>query len=1688
MKKLLFCLLILSAFISKAQVYNNEWIDHSKTYYKFKVGKTGLHRLPQSVIAAAGLGSTPAEYFQLWRNGAQIPIYTTVASGPLSASDYIEFWGEMNDGKPDKELYRKPEYQLNDKYSLQTDTATYFLTVDLVVSNNLRLRETTNNLAGNTLPVEPYFMYTIGNYFNKARLNNGYAVNVGETLYSSSYDKGEGYTSTEIGGTPHSFTFTDLNVYAAGPEAKFKIALSGNRVNSRRYRVKINSDSLLGKQMDYYNDSKDSGTFAANKLATTNRAIVEVARISSVGSDVLVIHQYELTYPRQFNFSAQQNFEFSLPANASGNYLEIKNFNFGSVAPVLYDLTNGKRYVGNISTPSIVKVALEPSLTDRRLVLVSQVATNSTSITASLEMRKFVDYSQAGNQGNYIIITNSLLIPSSGPNSIEDYKQYRSSVEGGGHNVLVALIDELVDQFAFGIKKHPMSIRNFLLYARDQFSTKPKNVLLIGKGVNYVHQRGYENYTDLNKLNLVPTFGWPASDMLLAANKGDSYPQIPIGRLSVVNSQEVTDYLKKIKEYEALQRFSSPLIKDMAWTKNVVHTVGASEESLQRILDYYMDGFEKIISDSLFGAKVNKFSKTSAETVEQIKNGGLDRLFEEGISLITYFGHSSNSALSYNLNSPENYKNKDGKYPVFFALGCMAGDFYNFNTIRFQKKETISESFVLAPGKGSIVFIASSHFGIPHYLDIQTTRNYKAISNKRYGRTIGEIMQYGISETFTYTTQEDFYARSQVEELSLHGDPAVTINSHKLPDYAIEDDMVRVNPSTISVADGEFTLNVKVMNIGRAVNRDIIIQVKQDFPNQSSAIVFQKKITGIRFQDDLVIKIPIDPVKDKGTNKLTVIVDALNEVEEAYETNNAISKEVFIYDDEVRPVYPYNFSIVNKQDIKFFGSTANPMAISKTYQMEIDTTALFNSPLRRSFTETTKGGVVEFKPNAIFLNNTVYFWRTGSTQVNGDIKWNTASFTYIADGSEGFKQSHRYQHLSSSLNGIKLDSLSGVWSFDSTFNNIFARNAIYPTSGTALGDFELSINNEKSYINGGCNYNAIVFNVFDPATLKPWKNTYSASGGLYGSLSAGCGAYREYGFEFSLSTSTSRKKAMDFLDFIPNGYVVIARGNVDPNVNGNTYVAKWKEDETLFGSGNSLYHKLIAQGVPDLDSFYKPRTYTLGFKKNGQVDLQSKSVFSVGIYDVILFSLDVKVPHLVGTITSPQLGPAKEWKNLNWDGASLDAGAGDVAFVNVIGVSVTGEVDTLYHSLDIAQKTLDISSIDAMKYPYLKLSMVNKDPVYLTPYRLDKWQVTYVPVPEGAVAPNLYMQIRDTVEVGEPIDFKIAFKNISSYNFSDSLKVKMIITDRNNVARPIEVQKHKRVNAFDTLNIHHSIDTKKLVGRNTLYVEVNPDNDQLEQTHFNNFIYKDFYVKGDSLNPVMDVTFDNSHILSGDIVAAKPKIQIKLSDEAKWMKLDDPSLVKVQVKFPNQQVREYQYNSDTLRFTGAQNDLGSSNIATIDFAPYFDQDGDYELIISGEDKSYNKAGELDHRINFKVFNKPMISNMLNYPNPFTTSTAFVFTITGSELPQNLRIQILTLTGKVVKEITKQELGPLRVGRNITEYKWDGTDQFGQKLGNGVYLYRVITNLNGKALDKFKSEDDNTDKYFNNGYGKMYLMR
>jgi hypothetical protein len=1679
MKRILLLLLTVLSLTVEAQLYNNEWIDYNKTYYKFKVGATGLYRISQTALSPIGMGNANADHFQLWRNGQQIPIFTSVQGAALGANDYIEFWGEMNDGKPDLPLYREADYQLNDKFSLQTDTATFFLTIN-TTANNLRLIPAANNVTGNTLPEEPFFMHTFGQYF-KAKVNPGRTEFVGKSAtYSSSYDYGEGWSGGDIvAGATFVSNAPNLHQYAGAgaPDPIVKVNAVGNSTNPRQFKVRLNGDSIIGQTMDYFDYVKVSKTISISQVSSGN-AFFQVTNLCATPGDRMVITKVEFVYPRKFHFGGTSNFNFELPANAAGNYLVISGFSHSGAAPILYDLTNGKRYEANTSSAGLLKIVLQPSLVDRKLLMVSEAPANIREIT-SFQQRNFVDYRLAANQGDFLIITHpSMVGPLGGSDPVEEYRAYRSSPQGRSYNAKIYLTDQLEDQFAFGIRKHPLSIRNFLRWARTTYSSPLKSVLLIGKGVLYTQFLTSQNSPDMEKLNLVPTFGNPASDNLLSAEGNSFVPLTPIGRISVINRSELAIYLDKVKQYEQIQTLASPVIADKLWMKNVVHVTGASDNNTSDILLEALNGHKRIIEDTSYAANVSTFTKNSADAVQQVSSVRLENLFREGIGILTYFGHSSASTLEFNLDNPYNYDNA-GKYPVFIVMGCNAGSFYNFNEARFSTQETISEKFVLAKDRGSIAFLASTHLGIVHYLDIYNSRNYRAMTSTHYGATLGDIMGETIRQV-NVVTPNDFYARFQCEQFTLHGDPALKLYNFEKPDYVIEEQLVKVSPSFITVSDRVFKVDVNFMNIGKSINKNIIVEVKRTFPDRSEAVISRDTVPFTKYLDSLSYTIDIIPTRDQGLNKITVTLDAGNAVDELYETNNSVTKDLYIIEDDVKPVYPYNYSIINQQDIKLVASSADPFAPAHEYRMEMDTTELFNSSSKITRTLNTAGGVFEFTPGITFADSTVYYWRVAAMVTTGAPVWNVSSFQYIANGNPGFSQAHYYQHLKSDKSRIELDE-AREWKYIPITNNLFVANGVWGTAITQESQLVVNVN-DSSYIRNTCNY-GIIFNVFDKNTFVPWKNqVVSATSGLYGSLNPACAASRIHNFEFP-NDSAGRNRALQFLrSVIPDGNFVVVRNQVLSKMAQNQYAVDWLKDELKYGAGNSMYTELKNQGFADIDSINQPRAFSFVFKKNGQQLHAPKFTFSNGIFDPITLSVNCITTDSSGVISSPKIGPAKSWDQLHWRGAS-DLLGGDEPTIDIFGINASGTETLLIPNLSYANQDHDISSIDAKTYPYVILQMKNVDRQHYTPYQLNYWMLTYNPVPEGAIAPNLYFTTKDTVTIGQEFDFGIAFKNVSKIDF-DSIKVKLTITDMNNLEKSF-ISKHKPLVSGDTVKFNVPVDTKTLSGNNTIFVNFNPDNDQPEQYLFNNYAFRKLYVVPDSLNPVMDVTFDGTHILNRDIISAKPRILVKLTDEMKSMILDDTSLVTVSVRYPNTEVRRFYFNSDTLQFVPASQ---GENTASVNFDPYFPEDGEYELIVTGKDRSGNFAGDVQYKVSFTIINKPMISNMLNYPNPFTTSTAFVFTVTGAEVPQNIRIQVLTITGKIVREITKDELGPLHIGRNITEFKWDGTDQYGQKLANGIYLYRVITNLNGKSLDKYKAKDDNTDKYFNKGYGKMYLMR
>jgi hypothetical protein len=300
----------------------------------------------------------------------------------------------------------------------------------------------------------------------------------------------------------------------------------------------------------------------------------------------------------------------------------------------------------------------------------------------------------------------------------------------------------------------------------------------------------------------------------------------------------------------------------------------------------------------------------------------------------------------------------------------------------------------------------------------------------------------------------------------------------------------------------------------------------------------------------------------------------------------------------------------------------------------------------------------------------------------------------------------------------------------------------------------------------------------------------------------------------------------------------------------------------------------------------------------------------------------------------------------------------------------------------------------------------------------------------------------------------------------------------------------------ETMRDTISFSTLGLAGMNTLWMEVNPYisagssvTDQPEQVHFNNLIQVPFMVNEDNIHPILDVTFNGRHILNGDIIAPESEVLISLKDENQYQIMNDVSdttLFGIYLTDPDGIQKRIPFvdgNGNTvMQWIPAETQNKRFKIV---YPALFEKDGKYTLFVQGSDRSGNASGDMEYRISFEVIHESMITYMMNYPNPFSSSTRFVFTLTGNEVPDEMIIQIMTVSGKVVREITEDQLGPIQIGRNISEYSWDGTDEFGDPLANGVYLYRVKAQINGEDIKHLES---GADTHFKKEFGKMYILR
>ncbi|HNP20000.1 MAG TPA: C25 family cysteine peptidase [Fulvivirga sp.] len=1673
----IFLLLILTcaAIQGNSQAYGDEWIDYNKQYFKVTLSQDGIYRLSYADLTNAGvpINTIDPRRLQLFYKGNEQAIFVQgQGDAVFNTTDYIEFYGKRNDGTADARLYRPVEAQPHQLYSLYSDSSAYFLTWNLTPTNGKRMASYSENNTGGLSPASSHNQEV--RLLNVGTYSPGQGFSTEEFTKFSYFDYAEGWTSPFIQENQSiDFVLTGI-VNGVQPDGvpNLEVLLLGVDNLSHDVAVEVGQNvaslrSLGTVQFNNFEKSVFTSPLQWADISAGGNITVRVTALGvSGGNDRISIPYVRLFYPQTFNMQSAATKAFRLKSNpVNKTYLEISN---AASSTQLYDITDVDNVirVGSNVNGSGISAIVNGTISERKLY-----ANASAFITPVIKKAHFRSINAASH--DYIIISHKLLMqPASGSsNPVKSYAGYRASTAGGGYDTLVVDMDMLYNQYNYGLKG-PLAIFDFMRYLVD--NGDPKFLFIIGKGLDpsvnfHRNPNGFINVTKLGVTHqirdLVPSAGNPGSDMIFTAGlNGTTYePAVPVGRLPALTSAQVMAYLNKVMESEA-QPF------DDLWHKNLLHLSGGISASELVNFRSFMDGFGAIAEDVHLGGKVQTIAKTSGSTVELINVA--DEV-NKGVSLVTFYGHSAPSITDIDIGfvtDPIFGYNNVGKYPMFLINGCNAGQFFKADIL-------FGEDWILAPNKGAIGFIAHSSFGFANNLKRYSDIFYEV----GYGdsifisKPVAQVQQE-VAKRFISVSSASPNNVTQVRQMVLLGDPAVKLFGPELPDYGITDNDVTVdsfNSDPVTAESDSFAINIIVRNYGRTRSDSIKVAVSRTL-SDNAVIVYDSIYPSVKYLDTLVFTIHKGTENGFGNNRFAIQLDSDFTIPELNENNNNAIIDFFIPLFGTKNIYPNDFAIVSEQPVEFLTQATNLLEGTREFLLEIDTVKTFNSPFKKQQTSSAKllvSWTINLLPDISANDSTVYFWRTKFAQINeGESdEWVVSSFIYIKDSPEGWSQSVFTQMDENNLSGLNRNETKQNFDYLRTYRSLDITNfgGDNPANNT---DVSVRIDNIEYMISNGflCRDNTVNLIAFDKNTAVPYSVFYPIF-----SDPKTCGRQPQVinSFRFN-ELETGGDDIIKYIDNVNEGDTVVLFTIGDPQIANWSATVRSKLEEigaltsNLAALQNGEPYILVGKkGAPagaatEIKTNISPET---------EQQLQLNTTFS-GVFSS-------------GSMSSTIIGPASQWGSVVALANVSESPVTDQYSYDIIGVSSSGEETPLFNAVNTFP--IDLSTVEASSYPYLKLNFKNSDDVNLTPPQLNRWQVFYEPVAEGIVIADEESVLKAKVQEGQIVERTYGFKNISKKQFSDSLSVKQILNNVDNRRTTINEFKIMKPAPGDTTKFKVTINSRNNVGLNDLNITVNPRIEP-ELIYENNTLDLRglIDVERDNRNPVLDVLFDGRYILNGDIVSPTPLITIRLRDENPFIANTDTTGMNIFIKQECEtcSFKRVPFSSNQIQWTPSTN---KKEDFRVDYKPEKLEDGRYTLRVEASDVSGNPSGTEPYLISFEIINESTITNFYPYPNPFSTSTRFVFTLTGSEIPQEIKIQIMTVSGKIVREITQNELGTIRIGNNMSDFAWNGHDEFGDQLANGVYLYKVIVKQNGERL---KQRGTSADKAFTKGFGKLYILR
>ncbi|MBS1516809.1 MAG: hypothetical protein JSS91_01845 [Bacteroidetes bacterium] len=1596
---ILLCFLFISVNISYSQNFN--WITPNKTYLKLYITEDGVYRIERNDFINNGIntsGIDPRTVKVLYK-GNQVPVFFQGENdGTFDDGDYLDFYGKRNYGGPTNHYNgysNQIEYVTDERYDMYSDTSVYWL--DWGGSAGLRMPVSTFNSTSSyqdNFFTEPMHFEQDNIYYLGTTTN----PNSDFRYFSNEKVQGESWfwklmTTNET----HTDNFTPVDVTGSQScELRlllFPVSYNLQENNEHIVEVRINN-TLIGTMIADSLNRMDTTLYFSPSILNSNVQNEITLKYTPLTNNNFTpkIHLdfYELKYPRALSFQNNQ-----LKFKLSGSDSASKKINVNGVLssnPInIYDITNGIKIENQTVSQNVLTFT---GKSNAEFEVVNRFITRKPY---RIENRQVSDLVSAANGADYLIVYNKVF-----ESQAQQLKDHRQSFNN--FRVVNAEIKDIYDIFNYGIE-NPVALRNFISYAYNNWS---------GEKIKYVNLFGRASLDPKKNSsasvyfqNFVPTYGNPPSDgYFVNFNFGTFtyYHQISVGRLPVYTVSEAQDVVNKIITYD-----QQPPEK---WWKNYIAITGGGNRQEQ--LNFQAKS-ENFISSYFFPAPASMniariYRNDSSGYVTYNYKDSIKKEFDRGSMIVNFIGHAAAQDWEIGLEDPSTLENGN-KQPLVLSFTCFTGQCSETN------RRSFGEKFIILPNKCAIGFVGTTGWSFSGIGDSYNDRLIKHFA-KDSVRYIGELMSYASQQIAQDSSS--FSARNTINCYNLLGDPASQLLMKATPEFDIKQNDYSLS-NNFPVLGESVKLRIFPKNLGTYAD-----SVRIRFKIKKDGALSQSKDTVFRYFgyiDTIDHFFKIDTI---GNYSMTVIMDPEKYYPQKFYDNDSITFPLTLRNISYTQIKPLDNGVITSPSFKFTGLNPNVDYRSNNIKiiLQIDTSDTFVSPVLQTYNNSNISGVSSsFNVNLPVTDiNTLYYLRTNAVINNDSSGWseitNVVYNPGISKNSDGSNDS-AYTVYKSDLRQFGESGLSNLVYENGGFRlskfkgNLFIRS--WGSNGFESSFF--TINNFNYYSDGGFNRGLNLAKVKKltgvPTVIK----------------------------NFTFTSPQSSDSVLSFLNtFDSTDYLLGYNASYVPDADSlrSDAIAKFRE----FGSKRI---DSIGIGFFDTWSFF------------GYLGADSMSVcenyhvfFSNTNWEPQECQINPLFLQPEGYIVQ-EFGTADRWKEYSWEQIVLPNNSIDL---DLYGID-RDNVPVLIAS-GITSNTVSLDTISAVQYP--KLRIVNhlridtisglESPVF------NSAKIKYVP--PGELTPDNYSFAgSDTsVQEGDSVRFSvnyysIGFRDIQSYiNYwyvSRQGKNIYLKVDTINSPFMIDSMRSSSVN-FSTSGLRDvKIDSDTI----PLYFESVIQGDHNELFSYNNKAITKFVVNGDSINPIIDVTYDGNKIINGDFIQSKPNIVLKFLDDSRMI-INDTSNVKVYLdnKYVPYFINGVQNPQITISFPD-NNFLQ----ATVVYNPVLSE-GNHKFRFSATDITGNLADSIVNTV--IVENDLRIMEMANYPNPMRTETNFMFRLSGEFPPTSCKVKIYTVVGRLVKEINFQA----NVGYN--SIYWDGKDNDGDYIANGTYLYKFIMQGNSQV--------------------------